>query len=336
MVNDSKLQLITAFAPYYKNRRVLITGADGFVGSHLAETLLECGANVTLFVRGSSRTGCGMWSFRNIEAEPERFSGIIAGDIASPEASRLICDAIPEIIFHLAAIAYVDYSFTHPLEVFRVNAIGTQNVLEATRTLQNRELVRTVIVSSSEVYGTSMTGPIREDHPLNPTSPYAASKLAADRLAFAYRSTYNLPLAILRPFNSYGPRHIYDVIPKFIRLALTGKPLIVHGDGAQQRDFSFVTDTLQGILLAGSHPQASAGVFNIGSGSAISVSQLAKRIIALSDSSSRILYDGPRKAEVASLLADTTRAATLLGFTASISLEQGLLANINWMRQRIA
>jgi nucleoside-diphosphate-sugar epimerase len=319
---------------HYTGLRVLVTGADGFIGSHLAETLLGLGARVTAFVRGTARAGAGVWDFRCLEARSEQFETVIAGDIASSDSILRIADCAPDVIFHLAAIAYVDYSFRCPAEVFRVNAGGTVNVLEVARRLPG--LRRLVVTSSSEVYGTCLTDAIDETHPLNPTSPYAASKLAADRMAWAYRSTYGLPVTILRPFNTYGPRHAYDVIPKFIRLALEGLPLTVHGDGSQARDFSYISDTIHGFLLAGSRPGAEGEVFNIGSGKEVTVRRLAETIIRLSGSPSEIVHDSERAAEVQRLRADTSKAHAVLGFESRVSIEDGLRENIEWERRRRA
>lgn len=317
----------------YRGLRVVVTGADGFIGSHLTETLLQLGARVIPFVRGSARLGSGSWNFRCLETPPDEFEAILCGDIASPDSMLRIVDCAPDIVFHLAAVAYVDYSFRCPAEVFHVNAGGTVNLLEAVRRIPG--LRRVVVTSSSEVYGTCQTDAIDESHPLNPTSPYAASKAAADRMAWAYRTTFGLPVVILRPFNTYGPRHTYDVIPKFICLALQGQPLTVHGDGFQSRDFSYVTDTVYGFLLAGSKPEAEGGVFNLGTGRDVSIGQLAQTIVRLSESDSEIVYDSDRPAEVRKLRADATRARATLGFTPHHSLEEGLRKNIEWERRRM-
>jgi nucleoside-diphosphate-sugar epimerase len=316
----------------FQGRRVLVTGADGFIGSHLAENLLRLRAKVGIFVRGSARLGCGSWNFRCLEAAPDSFESIIAADIASADALSLIRDFDPEIVFHLAAIAYVNYSFDRPREVFLTNAVGTQNVLEAARL--SRTIERVIIMSSSEVYGPCQSPAIAEDHPLNPTSPYAASKLAADRLAWSYRQTYGLPVIILRPFNTYGPRHTYDVIPKFIKLALRNEPLPICGDGLQERDFTYVSDTVKGLLLAASNPNAVGAVINLGSSRCVTIRNVAECIVRLAESRSPIVHVEPRMAEVTRLCANTGFARDLLGFRATVSLEDGLAATIAWERVR--
>jgi nucleoside-diphosphate-sugar epimerase len=314
---------------YYKGRRVLVTGADGFMGSHLTERLVEMGAIVTAFVRGTSNSGTSELSLKNIAHLKGKIK-IIAGDISNEDSVNIIKREEPSVILHLAASAYVPYSFDHPKEVTAINLTGTLNVMEAA---MNSSVERTVITSSSEAYGTAVRVPINEDHPLNPTSPYAASKAAADRYAFSYWKTYGLPIAIMRPFNTYGPRHIYDVIPKFIKLALEGKPLTVYGSGEQTRDFSYVSDTVSGFLLMGSHPAAKGEAVNFGSGREISIGDLAKLIVKSCNSKSQVSFEKGRLAEVGRLLCDYSKANRLFGWSPKVPLEEGLQKNIAWLRE---
>jgi nucleoside-diphosphate-sugar epimerase len=319
----------------FRDKRVLVTGADGFVGSHLVEALLRGGARVTAFTRSTSTHGTSELRLRNLSHVVAELEQVIAANVANPETTRIIQDSAPDVILHLAAEAYVPRSFERPEEVFGVNATGTLYVLEAARRLPKLE--RVVITSSSEVYGTAVGDqPIHEDHPLNPTSPYAASKAAADRLAYAYRVTFGLPIAIIRPFNCYGPRHTYDVIPKFIRLALADEDLTVYGDGDQRRDFTYVEDTVRGFLLMGAHPAAVGEIVNFGSGQSYSIRHTAERIVALSGSTSRIVHDRARLAEVKHLLCDHSRAERLFGWKPVIDLDEGLRRNIAWERARMA
>jgi NDP-hexose 4,6-dehydratase len=316
---------------FWNGKRVLVTGADGFMGSHLVEELLRQQAKVIAFTRSTSTHGTSQIKLKHLGPVASQLERVIAGNVASPETTRIIEDAAPDVIMHLAAEAYVPRSFEHPEEVFAVNATGTLYVLEAARRLPKLE--RVVVTSSSEVYGSALGDkPIDENHPLNPTSPYAASKVAADRLAYSYRDTWGMPIAIIRPFNFYGPRHVYDVIPKFIKLALEGKDLTVYGSGEQRRDFTFVTDTVRGFLLMGSHPQAIGQVVNFGSGVSHSIAHTAERIVALTGSKSRITKDMARLAEVGHLLCDAGRAKQLFGWQPEVDLEQGLERNIEWMR----
>lgn len=316
----------------WKGKRVLVTGADGFMGSHLVEGLVARGARVVAFTRSTSTNGTSQLRLRNLDLGKTDVEQVIAGNLTTPETTRILEDAAPDVIFHLAAEAYVPRSFERPEEVFAVNATGTLYVLEAARRLPKLE--RLVVTSSSEVYGTAVNDrPISEEHPLNPTSPYAASKVAADRLAYSYRVTFGLPISIIRPFNFYGPRHTYDVIPKFIRLALAGEDLTVYGDGQQRRDFTYVEDTLRGFLLMGSHPDAVGQVVNFGSGTSTTIEHTAQRIVALSGSKSRITYDRARLAEVNHLLCDSSKAARLFGWKPEVDLDEGLSRNIEWERE---
>lgn len=323
----------TEIGETYKGKRVLVTGADGFIGSHLVEALLDAGARVVAFTRSTSRHGTSQIELRNLREAAARLEGVLAGNLAQWETVSLLESAAPDVIFHLAAEAYVPRSFDQPAEVFAVNGTGTLHVLEAARRLKNLE--RVVVTSSSEIYGTARDdGPIDEDHALRPTSPYAASKVATDRLAYSYWFTYGLPVSIIRPFNTYGPRHVYDVIPKFIRLALAGDDLTVHGTGEQCRDFTFVDDTVRGFLLMGAHPAAVGEAVNFGSGKSHSIRRTAELIKELTGSACRIVHDERRLAEVKHLLCDASKAKRLFGWEATVDLEEGIRRNVAWERAR--
>jgi NDP-hexose 4,6-dehydratase len=316
----------------WRGKRVLVTGADGFVGSHLSEALIGLGARVSILVRGTSVSGTSLHTFKNLpQAAVEKLENIICCDIASADTIELIVKADPQIILHLAAAAYVPYSFDHPLEVLSVNAIGTVYALEAARRLKSLE--RIVCTSSSEVYGTALTERIDESHPLNPTSPYAASKVAADRYCYSYGSTYGLPVAVIRPFNTYGPRHTYDVIPKFIQLALRNEPITIYGSGEQSRDFLYVTDTVNAFLTMGSHALAAGQVVNFGTGQDVSVNTVASLIKEISGTKSQIVRVERRAAEVDRLCCDYGFARKLFGWEPKVNLEEGLQAHIAWARE---
>jgi nucleoside-diphosphate-sugar epimerase len=318
----------------WQGKRVLVTRADGFIGSHLVEALLQQGARVLAFTRGTSTHGTGQLNWRNLGPVVGLLEQVVTGNIAQAETIQVIEDLAPDVIFHLAAEAYVPRSFERPGEVFAANATGTLHVLEAARRLPRLE--RIVITSSSEVYGTARGNlPIQEEHPLNPTSPYAASKVAADRLAYSYHLTFRLPTAIIRPFNTFGPRHTYDVIPIFIKRALAGEDLIVHGRGEQRRDFTYVADTVRGLLLMGRHPRAVGEVVNFGTGQRYSIQHTAERIVALCESKSRIVHDETRPAEVQCLVCDATKAYQLFGWQPTIGFEDGLRRNIAAERVRL-
>lgn len=310
---------------------MLVTGADGFLGSHLSERLLQLGAVVGALVRPSSRVGTAQCVLKNLGSVRSQLETVIATDVAGPDATERIVAWAPERILHLAADAFVERSFEHPAEVLRTNLDGTLRVLEAAR--RCRSLERVVVTSSSEIYGDAQTPAIAEDHPLNPTSPYAASKVAADRLAYAYHRTHGLPVAIIRPFNTFGPRHPYDVIPKFIRRALSGAPLTVYGAGEQSRDFSFADDMVEAMLTMGDHPAAIGRAVNFGTGRATTIVDLAHRVVALCESSSPVEHGPVRAAEVSRLCCDHGLATSLFSWTPKVSLDEGLRRHIAWARE---
>jgi len=316
---------------FWESKSVLVTGADGFVGSHLTERLIQLGADVSILVRGTSVTGTTSYSFRKLPGRvTERLGQVLCCDIASADSIALMAEVDPQIVFHLAAAAYVPFSFDHPFEVLGANVVGTAHVLEAAR--RARRLERIVVTSSSEVYGTALAERIDESHPLNPTSPYAASKAAADRYAFAYRATYGLPVAIIRPFNTYGPRHTYDVIPKFIGLALRNEPITIYGTGEQTRDFLYVSDTVEAFLVMGSAPSAIGRVVNFGTGRDVSINRLAQLVKRIAKSQSEIVHVDARAAEVDRLCCDWRLASTLFDWAPRVDMEAGLTANIEWSR----
>jgi len=318
---------------FYKNKRVLVTGADGFMGSHLTERLIAEGARVSVYVRGSSTMGTTQYALKNIKHLENQLEDIVTGNIASLDAKELVIKNGPEIIFHLAADAYVPNSFTHPMEVMETNVIGTLNMLHAVK--EGKGIKRIVCTSSSEIYGMTKGSSIDEEHPLYPSSPYAASKVAADRYCYAYWNTYHLPIAIIRPFNTYGPRHTYDVIPKFIELALRGKPLTVHGTGRQSRDFTYVDDMIEAFILMGSHKDAIGKAINFGTGEAITINYIAKKIKEISGSSSRIIHTEERKAQVPRLLCNYSLAKKLFGWRPKIAIDEGLRRNIEWAKRNL-
>ena len=316
---------------YWKNKNVLLTGADGFIGSHLAESLINLGAKLTIVVRATSNHGTSSYDFKNLSKNYiKKCKKIIFCDISSTDIIRHIKNIKPKIIFHLAANAYVPYSFEHPLEVNEANVVGTLNVLEAARQIKNLE--RIVCTSSSEVYGTAQTKKISEKHPLNPTSPYAASKAAADRYCYSYILTYNLPITIIRPFNTYGPRHTYDVIPKFIKMAINNKDITIHGSGKQSRDLTYVSDAVNAFLLVAKNKKCLKQVINFGTGKDYNINFLANKIKMISKSSSKIIHIPERKAEVQRLTCDA-KFCKSLGWKHEIDIIKGLELNIKWAKK---
>ena len=318
---------------YYKNKRVLVTGADGFMGSHLTERLLSEGAKVSVYVRGNSTIGTTQYALKNTKHLEKRVEKIITGNIASADTKELIIKNRPEVIFHLAADAYVPNSFEHPIEVMETNVIGTLNILHAAKEYKN--IKRVVCTSSSEIYGMTIGGSIDEEHPLYPSSPYAASKVAADRYCYSYWNTYRVPVAVIRPFNTYGPRHTYDVIPKFIEIALNNKTLTVHGTGSQSRDFSYVDDMIDAFMIMGSHENAVGKAVNFGTGEAITVNYIAKKVKEISGSNSKITHIEDRAAQVPKLLCNYSLAKKLFKWKPKVFIDEGLRRNIEWAKQNL-
>ena len=318
---------------FYKNKRVLVTGADGFMGSHLTERLLSEGAKVSVYVRGNSTIGTTQYALKNTKHLEKRVEKIITGNIASADTKELIIKNRPEVIFHLAADAYVPNSFEHPIEVMETNVIGTLNILHAAKEYKN--IKRVVCTSSSEIYGMTIGGSIDEEHPLYPSSPYAASKVAADRYCYSYWNTYRVPVAVIRPFNTYGPRHTYDVIPKFIEIALKNKTLTVHGTGSQSRDFSYVDDMIDAFMIMGSHENAVGKAVNFGTGEAITVNYIAKKVKEISGSNSKITHIEDRAAQVPKLLCNYSLAKKLFKWKPKVFIDEGLRRNIEWVKQNL-
>lgn len=318
---------------FYRNKRVLVTGADGFMGSHLVERLLSEGAKVSAYVRGNSTIGTTQYALKNTKHLESKIEEIITGNIASMDAKELVMKNRPEIIFHLAADAYVPNSFAHPIEVMETNVIGTLNMLHAAK--EDKNIKRVVCTSSSEIYGMTLGGSIDEEHPFYPSSPYAASKVAADRYCYSYWNTYHIPVAVIRPFNTYGPRHTYDVIPKFIELALKDKTLTVHGTGNQSRDFSYVDDMVDAFMIMGSHENAIGKAVNFGTGEAITVNYIAKKIKEISGSGSKIVHTEDRTAQVPKLLCNYSLAKKLFKWKPKIFIDEGLRRNIKWAKENL-
>ncbi len=303
------------------------------MGSHLTERLLRAGAGVSVLVRPRSVTGTVSAEFRNLGPVADRLQSVIATDVAGPDAEAAIANLAPQVVFHLAADAYVERSFAHPREVLRTNMDGTMSVLEAAR--RTPAIERVVITSSSEVYGPAQDEVMTEQHPLHPTSPYAASKVAADRMAMAYHATYGTPVAVIRPFNTYGPRHVYDVIPKFIAHALRGEPLTVFGDGRQSRDFTYVDDMVDAFMRMGSYDEALGQVLHFGGGQATSIATLARKVANAVGGDVRIEHARVRTAEVARLCCDASAAEAAVGWRPRVGLDEGLSRNVAWMRERV-
>jgi len=311
----------------------LVTGAGGFIGSHLVEALAAQGASVRAFVRYNSRGDPGLLRL----LPPEIFSRIevIAGDLRDPQAVRLAVEGC-QAVFHLGALISIPYSYLHPLEVAEANFMGTLNVLTACRDLGVERLIHT---STSEVYGTARQVPISEEHPLQGQSPYSASKIGADKMVESFYCTYNLPVVTMRPFNTYGPRQsARAVIPTIITQALT-RSTIRLGSLDTTRDFTFVDDTVAGFILAAGTARVEGRVYNLGVGEEIRIGDLARMVIRKIGRPVKIVVDPerlrPEKSEILRLISDNRLAREQLGWQPGVPLDQGLDRTIDWISRNI-
>ncbi len=311
-------------------KKVLVTGAAGFIGSHLVERLVRDGNQVRAFVRYNGRDDRG--HLDSIDASILSEIEVCRGDLKDPEAvRRAVIDR--EWVLHLGASIAIPYSYQNPTDVMQVNVLGTQHVLEAAR--QAEHLERVVLTSTSEVYGTARTVPIDESHPIQPQSPYAASKVAADAIGLSYYRSFDLPVSILRPFNTFGPRQsARAIIPTIISQALADS-VIRLGSLDPRRDLTYVADTVSGFLAIAGCPEAVGQVVNIGRGHDLTIGALAELIASRLGRQIQIEQDPqrirPSKSEVGRLLADTTFAQSLWGWEPTYSLEAGLDETIAWV-----
>lgn len=313
----------------WKNERILVTGACGFIGSHLVETLTAHGARPDSLVIYNARGSSGV-----LDMLPEnvlRKTRIISGDIRDQELMNSIIKK-DTTVFHLAALIGIPYSYDAPRSYLDTNITGTMNILNAAR--QNRAK-RVVVVSTSEVYGTALTVPINEDHPLQGQSPYSASKIAAEKLAQSYYCSFGLPVNIVRPFNTYGPRQsARAVIPTIITQLLSGRTQLKLGDPTTTRDFCFVRDTALGLMKIAASEKTIGRTVNIGTGSDISIKDTATMLGTIAGRKISIAKDPkrmrPGKSEVRRLCADNSLLKSLTGWTPPTSLEEGLKETFKW------
>jgi dTDP-glucose 4,6-dehydratase len=316
---------------FWMHKTVLVTGAGGFIGSQLVESLLRAGARVRAFVRYNSRADAGL--LRLVPPELTGSLEIVAGDLREWQAIRQVVRG-SEIVFHLGALISIPYSYHHPFEVAETNFMGTLNILMACQYLGARRLIHT---STSEVYGTARQVPISETHPLQGQSPYSASKIGADKLAESFFCAYNLPVVTVRPFNTYGPRQTgRAVIPTIISQALANGTIQL-GNLSTKRDFTFVSDTVRGFMLAAEAQGVEGQVFNLGTGAEISIGDVARKVIQMVGRPIRIVVNPerlrPELSEVMRLISDNSRARQCLGWEPEVSLDQGLEQTIEWIRQ---
>ncbi|AUG79729.1 NAD-dependent epimerase/dehydratase [Kitasatospora sp. MMS16-BH015] len=307
--------------------RVLVTGAEGFIGSTLVDLLVERGARVRALVHYKPYAERGHLAKYLGSEEVE----MVAGDVRDPGRVQ---DAVAgcDTVFHLAALIGIPYSYLAPEAYVQTNVVGTQNVAAACL----RAGASLVHTSTSEVYGTAITAPITEAHPLQPQSPYSASKIGADMTALSYWHAFELPVTVVRPFNTYGPRQsARAVIPTILSQLHAGAGEIRLGSLTPTRDFTYVTDTAEGFLAAALSPKARGEVLNLGTGSEIAIGELAEQLIAAAGSTAKVVQDPsrlrPGGSEVERLLSDNTKARELTGWRPKVSLTEGLRATSAWV-----
>jgi dTDP-glucose 4,6-dehydratase len=315
----------------WSGRRVLVTGAGGFIGSHLCERLVELGASVCAFAEYNS---VGSWGW--LDESPRRSElEVVLGDVRDADSVAGAC-AGADTVFHLAALIAIPFSYEAPLAYLQTNAVGTAVVLRAAQHAGCRRVVHT---STSEVYGTARYVPIDETHPLQAQSPYAASKIAADKLAESFHLSFGVPVTTLRPFNTYGPRQsARAVIPTIVTQVLAGGAVAL-GNVTPTRDLTFVTDTVEAFVLIADCEAAVGRVVNAGSGQEISIGALAERIESLLDHRVPVERDPervrPAGSEVERLCADASLAGELFGWAPTVGLDDGLRITAAWIAENL-
>ena len=314
----------------WAGRRVLVTGAEGFIGSTLVDRLLNENAEVRAFVHYKPYAERGWLAGRDHDVD------IQAGDVR--DAGRVLavvegCD----VVFHLAALIGIPYSYVAPESYVQTNVMGTQNVAAACR---RAGVARMVHTSTSETYGTALRVPIDESHPLQPQSPYSASKIGADMMALSFHHAFDLPVAVVRPFNTYGPRQsARAVIPTILGQLHRGATEIRLGATTPTRDFNYVDDTVSGFLAVAECERAVGQVVNIGSGREIAIGALVELLVEITGRDARVVTDAdrvrPAGSEVERLLGDITRAREWAGWQPQVPLEEGLRRTSDWIRDHL-
>jgi NAD dependent epimerase/dehydratase len=313
-------------------RTVLVTGAGGFIGSHLVEGLVRAGFRVRAFVRYASHGRAG-W-LADLPADKRAGCDVVFGDITDARAVREAARGCTRI-YHLAALIGIPYSYAAPGSYVAVNVGGTLNVLEAAR---DEGVERVVVTSTSEVYGTARYTPIDEDHPLQAQSPYAATKVGADHLALSYHRAFGLPVTVVRPFNTYGPRQsTRAVLPTIITQALHGDTITI-GSRTPVRDLVYVEDTVAGFLAVADSPACVGAVTNLATGVGVTVGELIERVLALVGRRLPVIEAEQRKrpeaSEVFKLLGSARRAAEQARWSPRVPLAEGLARTVRWFRGR--
>ncbi len=317
----------------WENKKVIVTGAGGFIGSHLTERLVQLGAQVKAFVRYNSRNDWG-----SLELLPQDKLGeveVITGDLRDGDAVRQATRNV-EVAFHLGSLIAIQYSYVHPRESIETNIIGALNVLTAA---QENAVEKVIHTSTSEVYGTAQYVPIDEKHPLQGQSPYSASKIGADMIAESFYRSFGVPVAIMRPFNTFGPRQsARAVIPTIISQAMTREQLHL-GSLHPTRDYTYVDDTVDGFIKIAESSSSVGEIINIGSNFEISIGDIAKKTIAIIGNNKEIVTSTerirPNKSEVERLWCDNTKAKDLLGWKPKTGFDEGLKKTIEWISDNV-
>jgi len=315
----------------WNGKRVLVTGGEGFIGSHLTERLAQEGARVRVLGLYNPFGRYG-WLDPAVHDDVE----LLPGDIRDSERVANAVDGC-DVVFHLAALIGIPYSYVAPESYVQVNVQGTINVATACR---RHEVARLVHTSTSETYGTAITAPINEDHPLQPQSPYSASKIGGDMMALSFFHAFDLPVAVVRPFNTYGPRQsTRAVIPTILSQLHKGASEIHLGATSPTRDFNYVDDTVAGFLAVAGCDRALGQVVNVGSGREISIGDLVRLLVEITGTDASVVTDDdrlrPQGSEVERLLCDNTRAREWAGWAPQVSLEDGLRRTSDWVKANL-
>ena len=316
----------------FAGKTVVVTGAGGFIGSHLVERLAQEGARVRAMLRYTSRGQRGALDL--LSGDVLDSVDVTLGDVRDFDAVREICRGA-DAIFHLAALVGIPYSYEHPQEVIDTNIVGTSNVLLAAR--EHGSLDRIVLTSTSEVYGSALRIPMDEEHPLQAQSPYSATKIAGDALGLSFHRSFGLPVTIVRPFNAYGPRQsARAVIPTILSQAIAGMTLKL-GALDTTRDFTYVADTARGFVAVAESDAALGEVVNIGSGEEVSIREIVRKAGEIVGRELTVEGDDqrmrPAKSEVSRLHSDSSKADKLAGWRAEVSLDDGLRRTADWIRE---
>lgn len=314
-----------------KGKKVLVTGSEGFIGSHLTERLVELGAEVTALVQYNSFNNWG-W-IDTFDKSIKDSIHVVTGDIREYDGMKRIIKE-QEVVFHLAALIAIPYSYLSPMAYVRTNVEGTTNVLEACREYEIEKIVHT---STSETYGTARYVPIDEKHPLQGQSPYSASKIGADKIVESFYKSFNMPIATIRPFNTYGPRQsARAVIPTIISQIVSGKNEIRLGSLTPTRDFNYVKDTAEAFIKIAESDKTIGETINVGSNYEISIGDLVKNIINIIGKDVKIICDEerirPEKSEVNRLWADNSKIKNITEWEPKYSLDKGLRETIDWIK----